>query len=277
MKFVSRRLIEFLRGAKPSQTHREDPLDSSGDDNLAVLEDKIGHRFQNRDILRQAITHKSFAHELEEDPSFHNESLEFLGDSVLGFLITDGIYHAFPSVNEGRLSKIKAYLVSSSSLSTIAQKIDLPQHLRLGKGEEKTGGRKKKALSANAFEAILAALYLDAGMTAVRAFLEPLFGPIIEDIKTGRAVVEDAKTTLQEYLQARNMPPASYVVSNETGPEHRKVFHVELSVGDKKFAVATGMTKKSAETQAAQLALVQLKSSNKNSRTRELENSALQE
>ncbi len=276
MKLVARRLIEYVRGTKPSQPPQEDPRDSTnGADDLAVLEDKLGHRFRNRDFLRQAITHKSFAHEFEDDPSFHNESLEFLGDSVLGFLITDSIYHAFPSVNEGRLSKIKAYLVSSSNLSIIAQKIDLPQHLRLGKGEEKTGGRKKKALSANAFEAVLAAIYLDADLEAVRSFLESLFAPIIDDIRTGRAVVEDAKTTLQEYLQARNMPTAHYVVTKETGPEHRKVFQVELSVGEKKLAVATGMTKKNAETQAAQFALTQLKShgEKKRSRTRELESS----
>jgi ribonuclease-3 len=272
MKLVARRLIEYFRGNIPSQ---EDPRDkSNGADDLSILEEKLGHKFHNRDLLLQAITHKSFAHELEDDPTFHNESLEFLGDSVLGFLITDGIYHTFPSVNEGRLSKIKAFLVSSSSLSTIAQEIDLPQYLRLGKGEEKTGGRKKKALSANAFEAVLAAIYLDAGMETVRSFLEPLFTPIIEDIKTGRAVVEDAKTTLQEYLQARNMSPAHYAITNETGPEHRKVFHVELSIGEKKMAVATGMTKKSAETQAAQIALAQLKNrKEKNSRTQELENS----
>jgi ribonuclease-3 len=268
MKLVARRLIEYFRGAEPSQPEgpplKEDPLESpDGAEDLAILEDKLGHQFRTRDFLRQAITHKSFAHEFEDDPSFHNESLEFLGDSVLGFLITDDIYHAFPSVNEGRLSKIKAYLVSSSTLSTIAQTIELPDYLRLGKGEEKTGGRKKKALSANAFEAILAAIYLDAGIEKVRSFLEPLFAPLIEDIRTGRAVVEDAKTTLQEYLQARNLRPAHYVVTNETGPEHRKVFHVELSIGDEKLSVATGTTKKSAETQAAQIALAQLKSRNK--------------
>jgi ribonuclease-3 len=151
-------------------------------------------------------------------------------------------------------------LVSSSSLSVLAKKIDLPQNLRLGKGEEKTGGRKKMALSANAFEAVIAAIYLDAGIEAVRAFLDPLYAPIIAEIRAGRVIVEDPKTTLQEFLQARNMPPAQYVVTAETGPEHRKIFHVDLLIGEKNIAAASGTTKKKAEIQTAEIALRQLTS-----------------
>lgn len=227
--------------------------------NRSNLEQELDHTFNKPELLRQAITHKSFAYETTGDSSFHNESMEFLGDAILGFLVTDIIYHDFPSVSEGRLSKIKAYLVSSANLSVLANKIGLHQHLRLGRGEEKTGGRKKKALSANAFEAVIAAIYLDAGIVAVRRFLEPLFSPIIEDIKHGRAVVEDPKTTLQEYLQARDSMQARYIVTAETGPEHRKVFHVELVIGEKKLASASGTTKKNAEIQAAQIALNQLR------------------
>jgi ribonuclease-3 len=227
---------------------------------LRELEDKLDHTFRNRELLRQAVTHKSHAHEAQEADSFHNESMEFLGDAVLGFLITDVIYHAFPSASEGRLSKIRAYLVSSASLFLLAKKIDLPQYLRLGKGEEKTGGRKKRALSANAFEAVIAAIYLDAGIETVRAFLDPLYAPIIDAIRSGRAIVEDPKTTLQELLQARNMPPAQYVVTAETGPEHRKIFHVDLHIGDQLLASASGTTKKKAELQTAEIALRQLTS-----------------
>jgi ribonuclease-3 len=223
------------------------------------LEKELDHTFDNPELIRQAITHKSYAYESNGDSSFHNESMEFLGDAVLGFLITDFIYHAFPSVTEGRLSKIKAYLVSSSTLSTLAKNIGLQRHLRLGRGEEKTGGRAKRAISANAFEAVIAAIYLDAGIDAVKGFLEPLFTPIIEDIREGRAVVEDPKTTLQEFLQARNFPPARYVVTDETGPEHRKIFHVELAIGEDKLATASGTTKKNAEIQAAQIALNHLR------------------
>ena len=225
------------------------------------LEQELEHTFKDPELLRQAITHKSFAYETNGDSSFHNESMEFLGDAILGFVITDIIYHAFPSVSEGRLSKIKAYLVSSANLSVLAKKIDLQQHLRLGRGEEKTGGRKKKALSANALEAVIAAIYLDAGIVAARQFLEPLFSPTIEDIREGRAVVEDPKTMLQEYLQARGDTQARYVVTAETGPEHRKIFHVELVIEDEKLASASGTTKKNAELQAAQIALDQLRKS----------------
>jgi ribonuclease-3 len=230
------------------------------------LEEKLDYVFRNRELLRQAVTHKSYTHEAVEDDRFHNESMEFLGDAVLGFFITDLIFHAFPTVNEGRLSKIRAYLVSSASLSILAKKVHLPQHLRLGKGEEKTGGRKKKALSANAFEAVIAAVYLDSGIEAVRAFLEPLYAPIITEIQAGRAIVEDPKTTLQEFLQARNMPPAQYIVTAETGPEHRKIFHVDLHVGDDKMASASGTTKKKAEIQTAEIALRQLNSHPSSSR-----------
>jgi ribonuclease-3 len=228
---------------------------------MSELERKLDYAFRNRDLLRQAITHKSYAHEAEEEDSFHNESMEFLGDAVLGFLVTDLIYKTFPSMNEGRLSKIRAYLVSSASLSVLAKRIDLPQDLRLGKGEEKTGGRKKTALSANAFEAVVAAIYLDSGIDAVRSFLDPLYAPIIAEIRAGRAIVEDPKTTLQEFLQARNMPPAQYVVTAETGPEHRKIFHVDLMIGDRKMATASGTTKKKAEIQTAEIALRQIQSS----------------
>jgi ribonuclease-3 len=236
---------------------------SSPEADLAVLEAKLDYVFRNREFLRQAVTHKSYTHEALEESHFHNESMEFLGDAVLGFLITDLIFHAFPSVNEGRLSKIRAYLVSSSNLYILAKKIDLQQHLRLGRGEEKTGGRKKKALSANAFEAVVAAIYLDAGIERVRAFLDPLYAPIIANIRAGRAIVEDPKTKLQEFLQARNMPLAQYIVTAETGPEHRKIFHVDLHVGDAKLASASGTTKKKAEIQTAEIALRQLTSEKK--------------
>jgi ribonuclease-3 len=261
INFVADRITRFLATVlrTPASPTREDSRQTSFD--LSELEGKLGYTFNNQAFLQQAVTHKSHAHEADEEDSLHNESMEFLGDAVLGFLITDLIYRAFPSMNEGRLSKIRAYLVSSTSLSVLAKEIDLPQYLRLGKGEEKTGGRKKKALSANAFEAVIAAIYLDSGMEAVGSFLRPLYTPIIDEIRAGRAVVEDPKTTLQEFLQARSMPAARYIVSAETGPEHRKIFHVDLLIGEKKVASASGTTKKKAEIQSAEIALRQLHSS----------------
>ncbi len=220
------------------------------------LEAKLGHRFRNKDLLQNALTHKSFAYESGGSP--HNESMEFLGDSILGFLITDFIFHEFPEFSEGRKSKIKAYLVSSTTLSLLALQLELPKFLRLGRGEEKTGGRKKKALSANAFEAVIAAIYLDSGIDEVRRFLAPLYYPMIREVGDGRAAVEDPKTALQEYLQARNLEAAHYSVTAETGPEHRKTFQVELRIGDRTLGTATGPTKKNAELLAAQTALAKL-------------------
>jgi len=226
---------------------------------LRRLEEKLAYSFRRPILLQQALTHKSFAYEAGGDCSFHNESMEFLGDAVLGFLVTDLIYHTFPTVSEGRLSKIKGYLVSSAMLSSLALELDLQEHLRLGKGEEKTGGRKKKALSANALEAVVAAVYLDGGIESARELLAPLYSSAVDEIREGRAVVEDPKTTLQEYLQGRGLPPARYMVTFESGPDHQKTFHVELVVGEKQLAKACGATKKKAELQTAQAALEQLR------------------
>lgn len=243
----------------PQRSHRENDenlVTSQSTFELSELQDRLGYHFTREDLLLQALTHKSFAH--ESGHGAHNESMEFLGDAVLGFLVTDFIYRDFPGLTEGRKSKIKAFLVSATTLSSLALAIEIPQFLRLGKGEEKTGGRKKKALSANALEAVVAAIYLDTGIDSVRAFLGPLYAPLIEDIREGRAVVEDPKTALQEFLQARNLDPAQYLVAAESGPEHRKTFQVEVQVGERKLGKASGTTKKKAELQAAQAALSKL-------------------
>jgi ribonuclease-3 len=223
---------------------------------LSELEQKLAYRFRTIEFLQNALTHKSFAYESGGSP--HNESMEFLGDAILGFLVTDFIFHEFPEFSEGRKSKIKAYLVSSTTLSQLALQLDIPKHLRLGRGEEKTGGRKKKALSANAFEAVIAAIYLDSNIDEVRKFLGPIYRPLIREVGEGRAAIEDPKTALQEYLQGRNLEPARYTVTAESGPEHRKTFQVELRIGARILGTATGPTKKNAELLAAQSALAKL-------------------
>lgn len=238
---------------EPTPESETTPADAG---ELAELQDRLGYRFESPALLRQALTHKSHAHEAGD--ARHNESMEFLGDAVLGFLVTDFIYRAFPELTEGRKSKIKAYLVSASALHALAVELEIPRFLRLGKGEEKTGGRKKKALAANALEAVVAAIYLDRGIAAAREFLTPLYRPVLDDVQEGRAVIEDPKTALQEFLQARNLEPASYTVTAETGPEHRKTFHVELRISGEKVASAAGTTKKKAELVAAQEALSKL-------------------
>ena len=230
---------------------------SPGSD-LKELQERLGHSFRDLSLLESALTHKSHAHEAGQS-SLHNESLEFLGDSILGFLVTDLIYQRFPTLDEGRKSKIKAYLVSSVALSDLALDLGLPQYLRLGKGEEKTGGRHKQALRANALEAVLAAIYLDAGIDAARAFIEPLYEELVREIADKSASVEDPKTKLQEHLQAARMPPAEYVIIKEKGPEHRKTFHVNLLVGDRTLANTSGSTKKKAQLRAARIALEKLR------------------
>ena len=238
-----------------------DPASSTASDSssdLAELQEKLGHAFRDPELLKRALTHKSFAHEAGVGSS-HNESLEFLGDSILGFLITDIIYHRFPGLDEGHKSKIKAYLVSAVALSELALTLDLAKFLLLGKGEEKTGGRQKQALRANALEAVVAAIYLDSGIDAARAFVEPLYAPLFTEVQGKGAAVEDPKTTLQEHLQAQNLPPAQYIIVREKGPEHRKTFHVNLLVGDRSLATTTGSTKKKAELRAARVALDKLR------------------
>jgi len=230
---------------------------SSGSD-LTTLQEKLGHFFRDLSLLEHALTHKSHAHEAGPS-SLDNESLEFLGDSILGFLVTDLIYQRFPALDEGRKSKIKAYLVSSVALSDLALGLELPKYLRLGKGEEKTGGRRKQALRANALEAVLAAIYLDAGIDAARAFVEPLYEELFQEVAAKSAAVEDPKTELQEHLQAAHMPAAEYVVVKEKGPEHRKTFHVNLRVGDRTLANTSGSTKKKAQLRAARIALEKLR------------------
>lgn len=222
------------------------------------VEKKLGVTFRRADLLERALTHKSFAHEAREVAAPHNESLEFLGDAVLGFLITDVIYKSFPGMSEGRQSKIKAHLVSTVTLSRLSGQLDLPEHLKLGKGEEKTGGRRKMALRANAFEAVVAAIYLDQGIDAVREVVDRIYAPLLSAIRDGRTEVDDAKTALQEYLQARDRPLATYEVVAETGPEHKKTFHVELYLEGEKLASASGGTKKEAELLAAREALERL-------------------
>jgi ribonuclease-3 len=230
---------------------------ASSEPDLEPLQKKLGHSFRDPSLLERALTHKSHAHEAGQS-EHHNESLEFLGDSILGFLVTDLIYQRFPTLNEGRKSKIKAYLVSAVALSDLALDLDLPKYLRLGKGEEKTGGRRKQALRANALEAILAAIYLDAGIDAARAFVEPLYQQLFQEVADLGTAVEDPKTKLQEHLQAAHLPPAEYVITKEKGPEHRKTFHVNLLVGERMLANTTGSTKKKAQLRAARIALEKL-------------------
>lgn len=237
---------------------------------ITALEERIEHRFRDPELLERALTHSSHAHERESGGSARadNEQLEFLGDAVLGFVVSRLLCERFPNFHEGQLSKLRAHLVSARHLGVVAERLDLGRFLRLGRGEEHSGGRSKNALRVNALEALLAALYLDAGLEAAQHFIRRrIFEPELELLRVqagGGLPTTDSKSALQEYLQARSLPPPRYSVVREHGPDHRKVFTVELRVrpaeGEQVFR-AQGSTKKEAEQEAARRALELLQSS----------------
>jgi ribonuclease-3 len=220
-----------------------------------ALETRIGYRFRDRGLLEHALTHRSKAH---EDPSggvIDNESLEFLGDAVLGLVIADALCRKFPHSSEGQKSKIKAMLVSTASLAELAERLDLGEHMILGRGEEKTGGRRKHALLADTCEALIAAIYLDGGLEPARQFVLRELGDTLEQAGRPDYFGRDHKSRLQEALQSLGRSLPAYRVIGEAGPEHRKLFHVEVTVAGEVIAQGTGRTKKDAEQDAAKAAL----------------------
>jgi ribonuclease III len=221
---------------------------------LADLEFELGYNFTNSDLLRQALTHSSHANERNAGQG-DNEQLEFLGDAVLGFLVSDFLFRAHPSLTEGQLSKLKGFFVSSANLVKYAEQIDLGAYLQLGRGEEKTGGRTKQALLVDAFEATLGAIYLDGGLDQARRLMLRFFEPQIGVVQESERQLTDFKTELQEQLQARHRSRADYLVTSEDGPDHQKLFTVEVVVEGETLARGLGLTKKAAEQAAAREAL----------------------
>jgi ribonuclease III len=226
---------------------------------LDALEVAAGHRFADREILRRALTHSSHVHEQAvaggAPVSRDNEQLEFLGDSVLGFLISEDLLQRHPEAAEGRLSKLKAHLVSAAWLHEAAQRLRLGEYLELGRGEEMSGGRAKKTLLVDALEALIAAIYLDGGMEPARQFIQrfvvaPGLSEAGIDGEQPQSLT-DYKSALQEFAQARHLPPPRYVIVRERGPEHSKTFTVEARVGREWVGQAEGNTKKSAAQKAA--------------------------
>jgi ribonuclease III len=232
---------------------------------LAALEAKVSYQFRDRELLRRALTHRSRAFEgAPEDTIGDNEQLEFLGDAILGFLVSEVLVARHPTFPEGRLSKLKAYLVSANYLHEAAQALELGEHLFLGRGEELSGGRAKRALLANAMEALIAAMYLDGGMKIVRPFVEE---HVLREFDSARgedeSLVVDYKSALQEFAQTLNLPMPRYIVVREEGPEHRKTFTVEARVGSECNERADGTSKKAAGQRAAQLVLTHLTEANR--------------
>ena len=228
---------------------------------LEPLERVIGYRFRDRGLLEHALTHRSRVHEDASGGVIDNESLEFLGDSILGFVIADMLFREFPQHNEGQKSKLKASIVSATSLGRLGDRIGLGDYLILGRGEEKTGGRQKLALIADCYEALIAAVYLDGGIDPVRAFIERQFDALIEGARrTGAdaAFTEDYKSALQEWLQSHDRGLPIYRLAAEIGPAHRRRFEVEVLVNGQPLTRAEGKSKKEAAQAAAKAALVML-------------------
>jgi len=228
---------------------------------LEPLEDRLGYHFRDRGLLEHALTHRSRVHEDASGGVFDNESLEFLGDSVLGFVIADMLFRQFPQHNEGQKSKLRASIVSATALARLAERLGLGEFLILGRGEEKTGGRRKHAIIADCYEALIAAIYLDGGLEPARAFIQRQFQTLIEEARRGgvhAAFTEDYKSALQEWLQREGRGLPVYRIAAELGPAHSRSFEVEILVGGEVIARAEGKTKKEAAQTAAKAALAVL-------------------
>jgi len=225
---------------------------------LSQLEKAIGVTFGNKELLRQALTHSSYAYEQSENRPLDNEVLEFLGDSVVGLVTADFFCSAFAGLQEGDLSKYKSAAASTEALSEFALEIKLHKHIFLGKGEEKSGGRKKRTILAGTFEALVAAIYLDQGYDVARGFLLPLLRKSFRRTDPDEVLINNYKSALQEYFQKESLPAPSYRTVTSIGPDHSKTFFVEVYQAHNLLAGAKGPSKKSAEQKAAQRALKSL-------------------
>ena len=227
---------------------------------LDLLETILAYKFQNRALLERAVTHRSWAHEQvapgEEDQArqLHNEALEFLGDSVLGLVVANYLCKAYPAGTEGELSRMKHRLVSAPTLAVASLRLNLGDFLRFGRGEEKSGGRRKDALLADVLEAVTGAIFVDGGLSAATEFVEHALGEELRRATPSSAAEADYKTMLQEKLQAERRPAPRYSVVEAAGPPHRRTFHVEVS-WDNGRVRAQGRSKKTAEAAAAKEAL----------------------
>lgn len=230
---------------------------------LQALEEKLEYTFTNRDLLVRALTHRSFCFDRKITDSADitdNEQLEFLGDSILGFLVSERLVSLHPEHHEGRLSKLKAHLVSAVRLHEVARGLELGEFLQLGRSEEMSGGRQKKALLADALEAVIAAMYLDGGIEPARRFV---VSRMVADAGIQAALRDEEvnyKSSLQERAQAVQLPPPHYVIVEESGPGHARIFLVEARIGEAYTSRGSGPSKKAAAQLAAKAMLEQMNS-----------------
>jgi ribonuclease-3 len=221
------------------------------------LETKLGYSFKDPSLLAHALVHRSWLAGKDMPYWENNERLEFLGDSILNMLVTEYLYKSCPQLPEGDLSKRKSAIVSGQALAKTAQEWNLGEYIRIGKGEVKAGGRSKESLLADAFEAIVGAVYLDSGLQACRALLNKSHFPHIDAIVCGTEFT-NYKSLLLEYMQGKSLPPPEYVLAEESGPEHHKVFEMIVLLEGVPQGRGKGVSKKKAEQEAARVALEQL-------------------
>jgi ribonuclease-3 len=220
------------------------------------LEAAIGYRFQNITLLQNALTHSSYANERWHNSLLSNERLEFLGDSILGMVVAEHLYKQFPDRPEGELTKMRADMVCETSLAAIAEKIGLGQHLLLGHGEDRLGGRSRASILADAVESVIAASFLDGGMAAAEGFIRRF---VLTNVPVKRMQNTDYKTALQELVQQKKNQVLSYTLVGESGPDHDKEFRVEVSLNGTVVGKGVGSSKKRAEQDAARDALEALR------------------
>lgn len=227
----------------------------SFEEGLTQLQEIIAYQFRDLNFLRRALTHRSYANEQPEPRPLHNEALEFLGDAVLEFLVSAWLLELYPTQKEGVLSKLRAFAVSAANLQTHAVRLRLGDYLLLNRGEEKTGGRTKSHLQVDAYEALIAAIYLDGGIETARDFVHREFAATFAEMTPHDLTATDYKTALQESLQAHGLPTPKYAIIEKRGPDHRRTFQVELRVNGKRLSTGQGTTIKSAHQDAARAAL----------------------
>jgi len=232
--------------------------------NLTILETSLNYIFKNRELLLEALTHRSYCHESSDKAKKYNERIEFLGDAVLGLVITESLYQENANLEESLMSKFKSYLVSRKILAHLASEINIGEHLRIGKGEEMSGGRKKLSLLANTLEAIFGAVFLDSDYPTAKSVILLLYSPILKKVLE-KGLLEDFKSELQEISQTFFGSLPEYRLIEETGDDHNKTFMYEVYLNGRKYGEGSGKNKKTAQTNAARKALKTLKDMEKES------------
>jgi ribonuclease-3 len=227
-------------------------------DRVVVLQERLGVERLDSGLGLAALTHKSYCNEHRGEPTIDNERLEFLGDAVVDLLISHRLMERFPVADEGELSKLRALIVNEDALARVARELRVGELLRMGRGEELTGGRDKSSVLADALEAVIAAVYLTEGVTGAMAVVDRHFAEVLDGVAEGRSG-DDYKTRLQELMQSQARAAPRYRVVAEEGPDHSKTFEVEVSVGGEPFGRATGRSKKEAEQAAARKTLEMVK------------------